>query len=242
MRVGGLRSPVGEGPPHRGDERRREPEQHRRLDHLEEPVPIAWLIPEAWTSATVTLNVSAERVLPWWVRARGLGMYMVVLAGGIAIGSAVWGAIAAWSLTGAHIAAAVTLTSGTLTMRRWRLDVADNLDLRPATPTSPLIRIHPSPETGPVLVTAAYRVPPERHVEFARGGASQWGLFRDRADTDLFLETFVVDTWAEHMRQHERRTVTADVMMQETRQFVEGDVTVAHLLSAYAPHALGPPG
>ena len=45
----------------------------------------------AWTSATVTLNVFTQRALPWWVRARGLGLYMLVLAGGIAIGSAVWG-------------------------------------------------------------------------------------------------------------------------------------------------------
>jgi MFS family permease len=212
--------------------------------------PALFVAGGAWTSATVTLNVSAQQVLPWWVRARGLGVYMVVLAGGIAIGSAVWGAIAAWSLAGAFIAAAATLTAGTLTMRRWHLDVGDRLDLRPATPTSPMVRFEPEPGAGPVLVTASYRVPVERHVEFVtmmsqverdrrRNGASDWGLFRDLADTDLFLETFVVDTWAEHVRQHQRRTVTADVMMQRTREFVEGDVTVAHLLSAYAPRAVG---
>ncbi|MEO6651983.1 MAG: MFS transporter [Ilumatobacteraceae bacterium] len=212
--------------------------------------PALFVAGGAWTSATVTLNVAAQRVLPWWVRARGLGMYMVVLAGGIAIGSAVWGAIAAWSLTGAHVVAAATLVGGTLTSRRWRLDVADSLDLRPAEPTSPMVRLEPDPESGPVLVTVGYRVPPDRHVDFVtmmrpverdrrRSGASQWGLFRDLADTDLFLETFVVDTWAEHMRQHQRRTVTADVMMQQAREFVEGDITVAHLLSAYAPRAVG---
>ena len=37
------------------------------------------------------------------------------------------------------------------------------------------------------------------------------------ADTDRFLETFEVDTWGEHVRQHERRTRTADVMMQRAR-------------------------
>jgi MFS family permease len=212
--------------------------------------PALFVAGGAWTSATVTLNVSAQQVLPWWVRARGLGLYMVVLAGGIAIGSAVWGTVAAWSITGAFMAAAVTLIVGTLTIRRWRLDVGDRLDLRPATPTSPMIRFEPEPDAGPVLVTASYRVPVERQVDFVtmmsrverdrrRNGASHWGLFRDLADTDLFLETFVVDTWAEHVRQHHRRTVTADVMMQETREFVEGDVTVAHLLSAYAPRAVG---
>ena len=204
----------------------------------------------AWTTATVTLNVSAQRVLPWWVRARGLGLYMVVLAGGIALGSAVWGAVAAWSLSGAFIAAAATLVLGTLTMTRWRLDAGDWLDLRPASSRAPMVRLEPDPEAGPVLVTVSYRVPADRQREFVtmmrrverdrrRGGASQWGLFRDLADTDLLLETFVVDTWAEHVRQHQRRTVTADVMMQEAREFVTGDVTVAHLVSAYAPGIAG---
>ena len=104
---------------------------------------------------------------------------------------------------------------------------------------------------GPVLVTVSYRVPEQRHADFAamlrqvelerrRSGAEQWGLFRDLADTDLFVETFVVATWSEHLRQHERRTVTAVVMRQEVRKYVDGDVSVAHLISAYAPGALRP--
>ena len=65
--------------------------------------------------------------------------------------------------------------------------------------------------------------PPDAHAEFTtmmrrverdrrRSGAQEWELYRDLADTDRFLETFVVDTWGEHLRQHERRTRTADVM------------------------------
>jgi hypothetical protein len=205
----------------------------------------------AWTTATVTTNVAAQRALPWWVRARGLGLYMLVLAGGIAIGSAVWGSIAAWSIPAAHLVAAATLLAGTLTARRWRLDVVHGLDLRPATPTQPMVNIEPGPHAGPVLVTVAYRVPADRQIDFAtmmrrverdrrRSGAEQWGLFRDLADTDLFLETFVVSTWAEHLRQHDRRTMTADVMLREAREFVEGDVSVAHLVSAYSEGVLGP--
>src|SRR5690606_1807916 len=74
--------------------------------------PALFVAGAAWTSATVTLNVSAQQVLPWWVRARGLGVYMVVLAGSIAIGSAIWGTIAAWSLTGSFVAAAAVLIVG----------------------------------------------------------------------------------------------------------------------------------
>ncbi len=206
----------------------------------------------AWTTGTVTLNVSTQRALPWWVRARGMGVYMVALSGSIAIGSALWGGIAAWSLLDAHLIAAAVLLAGTATARRWRLHDVYSLDLRPAKPTEPIVTLEPGPGDGPVLVTVAYRVPPASQREFTqamtkverdrrRSGAERWGLFRDLTDTDRFVETFVVETWAEHLRQHQRRTRTADVLMGQIRQFVEGDVEVAHLVSAYSEHALDDP-
>ena len=71
-----------------------------------------------------------------------------------------------------------------------------------------------------------------------RSGAVEWDLYRDLADTDRFIETFTVRTWGEHLRQHERRTRTADVMLQRAREFVEGDVEVTHLVSAYSESVL----
>ena len=114
-----------------------------------------------------------------------------------------------------------------------------------------MVTLEPEPMDGPVLVTVSYRVPESGHVEFVemmrgverdrrRSGAEQWGLFRDLADTDLFVETFVVRTWIEHLRQHQRRTVNADVMLQRAREFVDGPVTVAHLISAYSTAGLRP--
>jgi MFS family permease len=203
----------------------------------------------AWTTGTVTLNITTQAALPWWVRARGLGLYLVVLSGSIALGSAVWGAVAGWSIPAAHAVAAATLVAGVATSRRWRLSVVRGLDLRPATTTSPIVMLEPAPEAGPVLVTVAYRVPQDAHGEFAammrrverdrrRSGAVDWDLYRDLADTDRFLETFTVRTWGEHLRQHERRTRTADVMMQRTREYVEGDIEVTHLVSAYGTSGL----
>jgi MFS family permease len=220
-------------------------------EHAWQVGPALFVAGAAWTTATVTTNVSAQRALPWWVRARGLGMYMLVLAGGIALGSAVWGTIANWSLPAAHIAAAITLLVGTTSMLRWRIGTVQELDLRPAQPTEPMVNLEPNPADGPVLITVAYRVPESSHVEFAemmrrierdrrRSGAEQWGLFRDLADTDVFLETFVVATWAEHLRQHQRRTVNADVMIRRAKEFVVDDVKVAHLLSAYSDSGLEP--
>jgi quinol monooxygenase YgiN len=77
---------------------------------------------------------------------------------------------------------------------------------------------------GPVFVTVQYRVSPERAEEFInvmrklevirrRDGAMQWGLFRDGSKADLYLEEFVVESWLEHLRQHQRMTVS-DVEVQ----------------------------
>ena len=53
----------------------------------------------------------------------------------------------------------------------------------------PHLMLEPHPDEGPVLVTVAYRVPPEHRAEFVaamdavrmdrlRTGATRWGLFR----------------------------------------------------------------
>src|SRR3712207_8414456 len=41
-----------------------------------------------------------------------------------------------------------------------------------------------------------------------RDGAIRWDLFRDAAEPERFLETFVSPSWAEHRRQHEDRKST----------------------------------
>ena len=41
-----------------------------------------------------------------------------------------------------------------------------------------------------------------------RDGAIRWGLFEDAATPGRYIETFVVESWAEHLRQHERVTIS----------------------------------
>jgi hypothetical protein len=39
-----------------------------------------------------------------------------------------------------------------------------------------------------------------------RTGAFQWGIFNDTADSTRYIETFLSESWTEHLRQHGRIT------------------------------------
>jgi MFS family permease len=76
----------------------------------------------AWISILATLNVAAQTAAPAWVRARVISMYVLVLQGGLALGSAVWGAVASHSsLQFALTFAAAALTAGLLLAPWYRL-------------------------------------------------------------------------------------------------------------------------
>lgn len=40
-----------------------------------------------------------------------------------------------------------------------------------------------------------------------RGGAINWSLYEDILQPGIFVETFVVGSWVEHLRQKERYTI-----------------------------------
>jgi hypothetical protein len=92
------------------------------------------------------------------------------------------------------------------------------VDLKPSLHwPEPQFVVEPEHEHGPVLVTVEYLIDTERSAEFAetmrkirrerlRDGAMRWGLFNDPATPSRYVETFLVESWVEHVRQHERVT------------------------------------
>jgi MFS family permease len=201
----------------------------------------------AWITVTSTLNGTAITVLPDWVRSRGLALYTLVFGGGQALGSVAWGLVMQFAgsraaLGGVAAGLVVSVAAG----RRWRLPGAGELEVdeRPW-PVEPALAIEPDPYAGPILVTVDYRVPGERHAEFRermravgrsrrRTGAERWGLFQDGADPDSFVETFLVATWIEHLRQHGERSTAADrTALDEAVALADGPPRVRHLFFAY---------
>ncbi len=174
----------------------------------------------AWMSMLSSLNVAVQIATPSWVRARVLSIYMIIFQGAIALGSVVWGTLAArTSLRIAFIASGATMLAGSLAGRSWFRLSARAPDFSPSLHwPKPVLVCEPAGEDGPVLVAVEYRVPVENargfieaasHVQRLRrrGGAYQWGLFRDPSAPERFVVTYMVDSWADHLREHERLTV-----------------------------------
>lgn len=59
-------------------------------------------------------------------------------------------------------------------------------------------------------------------------------MFRDLEAADSYVETFLVSSWAEHLRQHERATTADRVIEERLHTFVTGVPTVRHLVAAHA--------
>jgi hypothetical protein len=101
----------------------------------------------------------------------------------------------------------------------------------------------PGHEQELVLVTVEYHVDAENANAFLRamqkyghvrrrGGASHWGVFQDLEHADLYLETFRVISWAEHLPQHERLTAGDSELVQRVRRHIRGEPTVRHFVDA----------
>jgi MFS family permease len=202
-----------------------------------------------WLMVLSSLNTSAQRVAPGWVRARTLAVFQLVMQGGLAIGSLTWGLVTA----AADVETALTIAAGGLVLgvalaRRWPLAGSERSDLTPAGVWSdPNVHIEPQPDDGPVLVTVEYDVDPADAEAFMtamqelrrirrRDGAFRWELYEDLERPGCYLETFVVDSWSEHLRQHGRLTMADLEVTKLARSFHRGDGSpqVRHMLWASA--------
>jgi quinol monooxygenase YgiN len=200
----------------------------------------------AWIAVMSSFNTAAQTAAPAWARARALSMYTLVFMGGMAVGSAAWGAVAAhFGVTRALTCAALGLIIGIAVSLRYTLIDGDELNLAPSAHwPEPVVVVEPKPEQGPVLVQIEYRIDLNHAREFRRAmrdirrvrrrdGAIRWGLFHDPAEPGRFVESFIVESWAEHLRQHGRGTESDREAEQRVRAFHigGGQPAVTHLIA-----------
>lgn len=198
----------------------------------------------AWTATISTLNAELQIVLPAWVRARGVAVYLVMFTGSQAIASVIWGQIAAYGgVVNAFLIAAVVVAVAALlglVLRMPDVDIADaEADAFWGDVNVPL---ELQPTDGPILVTVEYTVAEHDQPEFLasttalrlsrlRNGAIRWELYRVAESPELFVETFLVGSWEEHQAQHRDRLTTSDQRIeQSTQAFVSTQPSSRHLV------------
>jgi len=203
-----------------------------------------------WIVFISLISASVQLLAPDWVRARALAVYLLVFQGGMAAGSALWGAVGARSSVGTALVSAGLGTLATAALGlAWRLPEGP-VDVSPWNHWPALSPADaPALTEGPVLVTVEYVVEPAQAAAFLvamqeyqrmrrRDGASQWGIFQDTDAADHFVETFLVRSWAEHLRQHARQTQADRELEARVHALTRGAPTVRHLI--YAPPREGP--
>jgi predicted MFS family arabinose efflux permease len=197
------------------------------------PLCVAMLVGGlAWMTVMSTFNVAAMTTAPAWVKSRALGVYQLVFQGGLAVGSVVWGFVATQAgLAVALACAAAGLALSLLAVTRFPLGNVASEKLEPSMHwADPVVAREVEPHRGPVVVTVEYRIDPANASEFIaamqpvrefclRDGAIQWNLLNDTSDPARYVEYFVVESWVEHLRQHERVTIADRAVQDYARSF-----------------------
>jgi len=199
----------------------------------------------SWILALASLNVSAQSALPDWVRGRGLAAYVTVFFGAMSAGSALWGLVAQRAgLAAAHFAAAAGILLAAAATSRLKLHTTRTADLAPSMHwPEPVVAIDLDHDSGPVLVTVEYLTDPEHREavlralgriarERKRDGAYRWGLFQDASRPERLLETFLVDSWLEHLRQHQRVTNADRLVQEQIRKLLREEPLVTHFIAS----------
>jgi MFS family permease len=200
----------------------------------------------AWILVLSTLNSQYQSTLPGWAKARGMSYYLVIFQGGGAIGSAMFGLIAeSTGLKDALLIAAAGLVLVTLAGLRLPFKAISPADLLPAGDWPSPRLLDATGSDGPIQVTIEYRPRPGLEQDLARAlhdgrrarrrtGAVSWRAWRDSADPRRVLEQFVVGSWDEHLRQHERVSRRDQERLDEINRMTDPSrpAIVTHWLAA----------
>lgn len=203
-----------------------------------------------WIIALTTLNGVAQAVLPNWVRGRGLAIYLMVFNGAMAAGSLGWGLVAGQlGLATTLLIGAAGLVLVALVFHRVKLPTGE-ADLQPSRHwPEPLLAEPAAHDRGPVMVQVEYRIRKEDQSAFLqamqlvaaerrRDGAYAWGVAEHSSESERVIEWFLVESWAEHLRQHDRVSqADADLQAQALRFHQGPDKPVVHHFLALAPGA-----
>jgi len=207
-------------------------------------IPLLALCGFGWSSSVATVTSELQLFLPGWVRARGLGVLLMVFLGTQAVAAPLWGlAVQQFGIPAALLLAAAMLGVSTALVGVLPVPDSYQFDRSPlAYWDTPRFTLAPEPTT-PVVVSIRYQVDHARQAAFLaamqsmrrsrlRSGATRWEIYRVGEDPRVFIEQFEVATWEEHQRQHDGRLTLEDKAIE--------DATFAHIVGRPHPEHLLP--
>jgi len=193
----------------------------------------------AWVTVFASLSTGTQSTAPAWVRARAVAMNLVAMQASLAIGSALWGALASTAGTSIALATSVALMVVLhLLNRRVRVTMGTDADVTPGVQLPDMaIAVQPLPDDGPVLIQIEYRVDPQNRKPFLhaihaveairrRNGATSWRVFRDLAEDGRFVERYIIASWAEYVRLRSRMTMGERKLQEHVEQFQRPGVPI----------------
>jgi MFS family permease len=174
---------------------------------------------------------------PKWIGSRVLAVYLLVLNGGLVVGSVIWGTVAnVFGIPITLLVASLALGATVIAKKRYSSTLLDELDFTPASDhwsLPPQSLVDPSQKEKQALITIEYnKIDPKLSDEFEQSlhelgrllkseGMAYWELFQDPADIGHYIEIRIADTWTDHIRQHEYVTRNVQVMENRIRELIK---------------------
>ena len=190
---------------------------------------------------------------PKWIGARVLAVYLLILNGGLVVGSVIWGAFAnTFGIPLTLLVASLALAATIIARKPYSSELLDDLDFTPASDhwsLPPQSSIDPKQDDNRALVTIEYKnIDPKLSHEFERSihelgrilkseGMAYWDLFQDPSDISHYIEIRIADTWTDHMRQHENVTKNVQDMENRILELIKDcpRPTILHYIGKSAP-------
>ena len=190
---------------------------------------------------------------PKWIGARVLAVYLLILNGGLVVGSVIWGTVAnTFGIPVTLLVASLALAATIIARKPYSSKLLDDLDFTPASDhwsLPPQSSIDPKQDDNQALITIEYKnIDPKLSHGFERSihelgrilkseGMAYWELFQDPSDISHYIEIRIADTWTDHMRQHENVTKNVQDMENRILELIKDcpRPTILHYIRKSAP-------
>ncbi|MFL6506848.1 MAG: MFS transporter [Nitrososphaeraceae archaeon] len=198
---------------------------------------VMWLGGAAYITILSKFYTIGIKSAPKWIGARVLAVYLLVLNGGLAVGSVIWGTVAnVFGIPITLLVASLALGATVIARRHYSSTLLDDLDFTPASDhwsLPPQSSVDPSQNENRALITIEYnKIDPKLSDEFEQSvhelgrllrseGMAYWELFHDPSDIGHYIEIRLADTWTDHIRQHEYVTKNVQVMEDRIRGLIK---------------------